>query len=419
MKVLVIHNRYRSLSPSGENRVVDQETSALELNGHTVEHYERHSDDIDTMSLPQKALVPAQVLWSQSAEREVSKILGSYKPDIVHVHNIFPMISPSVLLACRKHLVPVVVTLHNYRLICPSGDLFRDGAVCHDCIGRVPIPAVRHGCYRGSAIETVPIAISSMAHKNIWKTVPSAYIFISGAQLELFSSLDLPKSRCFVKPNLVYPMIAEGEKEPLVVYLGRLDEVKGLRLLMEAWDHFVRSGRKDLKLVIAGGGPLDLEIKEWAKRHNSVEVPGFLNRDQCSSLLARARASVVPSQWEEPFGLVVPEAMSASVPSIAPSRGSFPELISDGVDGVLFPPDDAIALAGLLGDVEQEPERFVALGQKAKLTYEQRFAPQCSVAQLETIYRFAIDHPIWIELDGTKELRNSPIESMLNSPGVA
>ncbi len=398
MRVLVVHNRYRSASPSGENRVVDQETRALLRAGHDVEHFERESDDIQSFSLRQKALLPGQVVWSPSAAREIGRVLGTFKPDVVHVHNLFPMISPSVLHACRRHLVPAVVTLHNYRPICPSGDLFRDGAICHDCVGRAPFPSVLHGCYRDSAAATLPLAIANVVTRGTWKTLPSAYIFISAAQRELFSSLDLPKERCFVKHNLVYPMTGEGTTEPLIVYLGRLNEDKGLPLLMEAWDRHAPSG---LKLVIAGGGPLEEEVSEWARSRPSVEDAGLLTRDGCISLLARARAAVVPSQWLEPFGLVVAEAMSAGVPAIAPAHGAFPELIADGVDGVLFPPGDVGALARLFDEVEREPERWDALGREARRSYERRFEPDKNVAELEAIYRFALEHPVWIELEGS------------------
>ncbi len=408
MKVLMIHNRYRSDSPSGENRVVDQESEALTQAGHEVRHFERESDDIDGFSLREKAAIPGQVVWSPSAAREIGQVLSSFKPDVVHLHNLFPMISPSVLHSCRRHLVPVVVTFHNYRQICPSGSLFRDGQICHDCVGRVPLPSIRHGCYRGSSMATIPLAVANMATRSTWQTLPSAYIFISNSQRQLFSSLNLPDDRCFVKHNLVYPMNAEGPTEPLpteplpteplIVYLARLDEAKGLPLLMEAWDRFTPDA---LRLVIAGSGPLDADVKDWAGARPSVEYAGLLNRDQCFSLLARARAAVVPSQCLETFGLVVAEAMSLGVPSIASALGALPELITDGVDGVLFPPQDAAALAKLFGEVERDPERFAALGREARRTYAQRFEPHKIIAQLEEIYRFAIEHPVWIELNDT------------------
>jgi glycosyltransferase involved in cell wall biosynthesis len=186
MKILIVHNRYRSASPSGENRVVDQETAALLRAGHEVEHFERLSDDIEDFSLREKTVIPGQVVWSSSAAREISTIIGEFRPDVVHIHNVFPMISPSVLRACRRHLVPTVVTIHNYRLICPSGDLFRNGSICHDCVGRIPLPAIEHGCYRDSSTATIPLAIAGATQKRLWQTLPSAYIFISGAQRDLF-----------------------------------------------------------------------------------------------------------------------------------------------------------------------------------------------------------------------------------------
>jgi glycosyltransferase involved in cell wall biosynthesis len=416
VKILVVHNRYRSDSPSGENRVVDQETEALISAGHEVRHFERLSDGIEDFSLLQKAFVPGQVVWSSSAAREIGRVLGSFKPDVVHVHNLFPMISPSVLHACRRHLVPTVVTLHNYRQICPSGDLFRDGATCYDCVGHVPIPAVRHGCYRDSALATVPLAVAAVAQKSSWENLPSAYIFISAAQRSLFSALDFPRERCFVKYNLVYAMDVDRATEPLIVYIGRLNEAKGLPMLMRAWDRFEP---KNLKLVIAGGGPLEDEVSAWASMRPSVDAPGLLSRDECGQLLARARATVVPSRWPETFGLVVAEAMSASVPSIAPAHGSFPELIEDGVDGVLYPPGDSDALVRLFGEVEEDPTRWAAIGRRARDSYERRFEPAKNVEELESIYRFAIEHPVWIALDSSEQNdRLGTVTPIGNSTGL-
>ncbi len=392
MRVLVVHNRYRSASPSGENHVVDQETAALVHAGHDVRLFERKSDEIASYSRYERALVPTRVVSSPSANRALKQELDAFSPDVVQVHNLFPLISPSVLHTCRQQRVPVVATLHNYRLICPSGELFRDGAICHDCPGRLPVAALRHGCYRGSTLATSPLAIATLIHRSTWRQLVTAYIFISQAEQELFSSLDLPKDRCFVKWNLVYPVPSSDMSEPIVVYLGRLNDAKGLPFLMQAWD---RCSPRQLKLVIAGAGPLGDEIRRWAGTRPSVEVRGLLDRSESNSLLASARAAVVPSQWHEPFGLVVVEAMSAGVPAIAPARDSFPELIEDGVDGALYPPGNPGALAQLIGDLERAPERWAGLGHAAKLSYARRFAPDDNLARLEEIYRFAVDNPVW------------------------
>jgi glycosyltransferase involved in cell wall biosynthesis len=407
VKVLLVHNRYRSASPSGENRVVDQEGAALAAAGHVVERFEKLSDDIEKFPLPQKAGVAVKTLWSPAASRELEGALARFRPDVVHVHNLFPLLSPSVLVGCRRQKVPAVVTFHNYRQVCPSGDMFRSGKVCSDCVGRFPLPALRHGCYKGSSLATFPLAVGVMAHRRAWQRLPSAYVFISKSQQELFATLQLPPERCFVKLNLVPPVPRKTSTQDLVAYVGRLNEAKGLRLLMRAWDNFSAgtgaggsaTGTGPLRLVIAGSGPLEDEVKSWASTRPSVDAVGLLGRDACAELVRTARAVVVPSEWLETFGLVVVEAMAAGVAVVAPAHASFPELVTDGVDGVLFPPGDAQALAAVLGRVATSPGYFDDLGAAGRATYEERFRPERNLAQLEEIYQFAIEHPSWLRQD--------------------
>jgi glycosyltransferase involved in cell wall biosynthesis len=404
VRVLQVHNRYRSSSPGGEDRVVDQEGAALAVRGHVVERFERRNDDIEHWSLPRRAIVPSQVVWSNSARRSLRTTIDRFRPDVVHVHNTFPLLSASVLYACRDANVPVVVTLHNYRLACATGDLFRDGQVCHACVGRLPIPAVRHGCYR-SSVATIPVAVASTVHARAWRKLPSAFVFISASQRDILAPLDFPPERVFVKANLVPSSIVapevpalgaasgNGERRPFVAYAGRLAPAKGIRLLMRAWDEYRASREPGLRLVIAGSGPLDGEVAAWAAGKRSVDVRGMLSRDDCAALVAGARAAIVPSEWEEAFGLVAIEAMALRVPPIAPAHGSFPELIRDGHDGVLFTPGDPNALAAVLSDVDVDPQRYSGLGRNARVSYEQRFDPDANIAQLVTTYEFAIANP--------------------------
>src|SRR5271165_746078 len=191
MRILLVHNQYRSGTPSGENRVVDQEAEALARAGHQVARFGRHSDEIEDWSAAKKASLPARVIWSPEARRDLMVTLSGYQPDVVHVHNTFPLLSASVLYACRDAAVPVVATIHNYRLVCASGDLFRHGAVCHDCLHRLPVPGVMHGCYRGSRAASAPLVVANVAHRKAWRSLISAYLFISATQRDLHGGLGL------------------------------------------------------------------------------------------------------------------------------------------------------------------------------------------------------------------------------------
>jgi glycosyltransferase involved in cell wall biosynthesis len=396
MRILLVHNRYRSGAPSGENRVVDQEGEALAALGHEVMRFGRSSDEIGQWPVAKKALLPARTIWSRETHHELKAVLREQRPDVVHVHNTFPLLSAAVLYACRDARVPVVATIHNYRLACANGTFFRRGAVCHDCADGLPARAVLHGCYRGSAAATAPVALAMSLHRQAWRSLVSAYIFISASQRDLLRGFDPAPDRVFVRYNLIprrsRPQVA---RTSTVVYAGRLDEAKGARLLMAGWDHYrSKSGEPGLNLVIAGGGPLGDEVAAWASTRPSVEMTGQVSSDQCAELISRARAVLLPSAWEETFGLVAVEAMAAGVPPIAAGHGSFTELITPGVDGVLFRPGDPAALALAIADAARDPEQYEVYGDQARKTYEQRFDPQRSVAELLEIYRFAITHPV-------------------------
>jgi len=397
MRILLVHGRYRSTAPSGENRVVDQEAAALSDTGHEVDRFERHSDEIAQWSAYEKAALPFRSVRNSTIRNQLADTLAHSRPDVVHVHNTFPILSPSVLDACHDAEVPVVATMHNYKLLCASGDFFRNGRLCHECISGTVAPALMHGCYRNSRAATLPVAAGLKLNRSRWRSLVSAYIFISHAQRQLMSSLALPAERVFVKHNLVPPVPNRGaaERQHVVVYLGRLDAAKGVPLLMRSWDRFrAANPNSRLRLVIAGGGPLATEVQRWSESHDTVDAVGMLGAAEIADLMPRALAAIIPSQWAETFGLVAVEAMAAEVAPIAPARGSFPELITDGVDGALFEPDSPDALARTLGEVDRQPERYIERGRRALTTFRARFHPTVNVAELLAIYRYAVENPV-------------------------
>jgi glycosyltransferase involved in cell wall biosynthesis len=397
MRVLQVHNRYRSAAPSGENRVVDIEGAALRDLGHEVARFERFSDDIESWSRLRKATMPAKVVWSQESRRELGAQLRAWRPDVVHVHNTFPLLSSSVLYACRDAAVPVVATLHNYKLACASGDFFRQGTVCHDCAHGPPTPAVLHGCYRNSRLATAPLALATALHRSAWRSLVSAYILISKSQASLLGGLQLPAGRVFIRDNLIpRRSVPAATSEPMLVYASRLDETKGARLLMAGWDRYLSTepgAGTRLRLAIAGAGPLSAEVAAWAASRPSVQLLGQLDAAACASLVARSAAVLVPSAWEETFGLVVVEAMALGVPPIAAGHGSLPELVTAGVDGTLFRPGDPEALAAAISDVAGNPARYKGYGDQARQTYERRFNPERSLRELVGIYEYAVANP--------------------------
>ncbi|MFJ8942683.1 glycosyltransferase [Streptomyces sp. NPDC102395] len=392
MHVLVLHNHYSSAQPSGENRVVEQEVGLLRAAGHRVEVFERRSDDIASRSLLGKAAVPLLVPWNPAVRSELTARLRAERPDVVHVHNVFPLLSPAVLAACADVGVPAVATLHNYTQICPPGTLRRDGRLCTECVGpAVPLPAVRHGCYRSSRLATVPLAVSLSVNRRRWRSGVERFFCISEAQRDILVRAGMPADRLAVKHNFVpEPGVRRTGAGEQLLFLGRLAEAKGVRLLMAAWDEVAASGGVGVPLVLAGAGPLEREVTAWAEGRGDVRFAGLLDPDRCRREIARSVAVVAPSMALETFGLVVAEAMAAEVPAVAAGHGAFVELVEDGVSGLLHRPGEAASLAACLRRITAAPDRNREMGRAARRRYEQEFSPVVGLERLVEGYRSAI-----------------------------
>jgi glycosyltransferase involved in cell wall biosynthesis len=388
MRIVVVHNRYRSAQPSGENLVVDQETALLRAAGHEVVAYERASDDIAGFSLLQRSLVPGRAVWSPVDRAHLAERLEDVHPDVVHLHNTFPLISPSVLEACRAHGFPVVATLHNFRLMCANAQLLRDGRPCDLCVGRGPWPGVVHRCYRGSAAATVPVAVGIQLHRRrqSWTRGVTTFIALTEFVRRQYLAGGFPGDRIQVKPNFVpRPARRRTGAGSHLLFLGRLSPDKGVDVLLNAWAP--RLGR----LLIVGDGPARRDLEVRAAAHgDSVRFLGRQPHDRCMELLAGARALVVASRAYETFGLVVVEAYAHGVPAVAPAMGAFPDLVRDGRTGQLFSPGDPEDLRRALVQA-LDPERSLRLGAEAWHRYEAEFTPEQNLATLEAIYQAAIE----------------------------
>jgi glycosyltransferase involved in cell wall biosynthesis len=387
MRVMVIHNRYRSTSASGENAVAEQEIALLRSAGHEVVTYERESDEINGFSLPRKALVPASVIWSQHDHRALRRVLRSTKPDVAHVHNTFPLISPAAIHACGSERVPVVTTLHNYRLICANGLLFRDGAPCERCVGHSPWSGVLYACYRGSRTATFPIALNIATHRlfGTWVKGVSRFVVLSDFARRTFAASGLPESKLRVKPNFVpRPDRVRSDAGESILYLGRLSAEKGVDLLLES------GADSRLDVLIVGDGPERQALTAMAARRNApAQFLGHLPRDRCLDLLRRARMLILPSRVYEGFPIAILEAYAHGVPVIAPSHGPFPEIVENERTGMLFEPGNARDLAAKIQALQHEDVSH-AMGDQARRRYEERYTPERSLELLMDIYGEAV-----------------------------
>ncbi|MFI6721273.1 glycosyltransferase [Kribbella sp. NPDC050470] len=386
MRVAMLHNRYRTGQPSGENTVVAQTVDLLGNSGHDVDLYVRNSDDIAGLARKDRALLPFRSVWSYSAERDLTVLLQEQRPDVVHVHNTFPLFSASVLRAAHRLNLPVVATLHNFRLMCANAVLQRDGRPCESCIGKIPWSGVRHGCYRESRVQTLPLATSIGVHHKLrtWQRYVTTLIAPSEFVRGRFVAGGYDPDQIVVKPHAVphSGLVREGPGEA-VVFLGRLVEDKGFADLLQAWDSSLGT------LVVIGDGPLRAEAEARAARDSSIQVKGQLPWAEGMELLRSARVAVVPARSYETFGLVVVEAFAHGVPVVASRLGALAELVDDGETGALTEPGDPEGLRkaiGLVGD----PVTSVAFGERARQVYLDRFTPERDLVGTERIYSDAI-----------------------------
>ena len=355
--------------------------------GNDVVLYERQSDDISRFSMLGKAAVPAQVVWSPTDRRRLRRILSGRRPDVVHVHNTFPLISPSILGVCREAGIPVVATLHNFRLVCANGLLFRNGAPCEDCVGRSPWPGLAHACYRGSRMATIPVAVSISVHRRLrtWPRGVSRFVALSGFARDRLIAGGLPGERLVVKPNSAPdPGERRASAGDHFLYLGRLSDEKGVDLLAKGWSDALG------QLIVAGDGPARPALERSLSQHASVVMAGRLPHDECMRLLLRSRALIVPSRWYEGFPMVVVEAYSRGVPIIAPAHGSFPEMVEDGGSGLLFRPGDAASLVETVRAL-MDHRLSERMGRRARAVYEERFTEGRNLERLLRIYAEAIE----------------------------
>ena len=375
------HNRYRSDLPSGENRVVDAEIELLRQAGVQVVPYLRSSDEIATMSLPERVSVPLQPLHGRRAVQDIGRLIDAERPDLLHLHNPFPLRSWSVVRTAQDRGVPVVQTVHNHRHSCMRGSYFRDGHPCRLCEGKdLPWPGVQHGCYRDSRVQSVPMAAAFRLHRGHQRAV-DRYIALTDpiAQSLRASGLVRP-DQVTVRPNTVPDPGAPTPPGDGLVFVGRLTVEKGIDVLVQAWR---AAGRPFGTLSVVGDGPLRGSLERAAVTTTGLHLRGPLPPPAVADALRSAAAVVVPSTSPEALPLVVLEAFAHGRPVLAASGGGLDATVTPDV-GVLAPP----TLAGISrGLAELAASDLAAMGRSARQAYEREYAPAQFVRRQLEIYR--------------------------------
>jgi len=392
VKILLVHNTYQR--PGGEDPVFEQERRMLEQSGHAVITYCRSNWDVDSYKGLRRISLAKRTIWASDTQRELLSLLQQEKPDVVHVHNTFVMISPSIYFACYQAKVPVVQTLHNYRLLCPTATFFRDGKVCEECLTSL-WRGVQHACYHDSYSATAVVALMLGSHRlrNTWNREISCFVALSQFARNKFVEGGLPEDRIFIKPNFVHPdpgaRVGDGE---YALFIGRLSPEKGLSTLLAAWKRL----RQSIPLVIIGGGP-DRELLEAQvaqEKLTNVQFRGQLPREQTLAAINNARFVIIPSVWYETFCMAIAESFACSTPVICSRMGVMQELVTDGRTGLHFTPSDPDDLAQKVEWAWTHGDEVRAMGLEARKEYEAKYTAEKNYPILMEIYRRAVQNRV-------------------------
>lgn len=382
MKVMLVHNRYQQ--SGGEERVFESECELLKSHGHDVLRYEAHNDTVERHTGVRLAL---GTTWSRKAYREIRASLERERPQIVHVHNTLPLISPAVYYAAAAVGLPVVQTVHNYRLLCPKAQLLRDGRICEDCVGRrLPWPGVVHACYRGSRAATSAVALMLGLHwvLGTWTRRVNRYIALTHFMRRKLIEGGLPAERIVVKPNFVTPDPGAGEHDGgYALFVGRLSPEKGLPTLLRAW---AQVGDR-LPLKIAGSGPQEGLANGAAL---GIEWLSQVTHGEVLELMRRAHVLIIPSEWYEGFPAIMAEACATALPVIASRLGALAEIVEDGRTGLLFNPGDASDLAAKVNWALDHPREVAEMRWRTRAEYETRYTAERNYELLLATYRDAL-----------------------------
>lgn len=376
LRVLLVHNAYQLRG--GEDSVVEAESELLRQRGHQVQLWTRHNDEVNGMS---RVSVACQTLWSQATWQGAMEQMRAFRPDVIHVHNTLPLVSPSIFWAANQAGVPVVQTLHNFRLMCPQATFLRDGRVCEDCVGKAfPWPAIQHRCYRESALQTAAVAGMVSVHRAMgtWRHKVSRYIALNAFCRGKFIDGGLPADRIDIKPNFVDRMQEPTwEAREGGLYVGRLSVEKGVSTLLESMrlnpDHGIR---------VIGGGPLEADVLAVA----GAAWLGPQPLDAVMAMLGQASFLVLPSACYEGFPRTLVEAYACGVPVIASRHGSLAELVEHGRTGLLVEPSNPHELAEAVRWARANPEAMLEMGRRAREVYLALYTPEQNVRQLEGVY---------------------------------
>lgn len=384
MKILLVHNSY--LEPGGEDVVFENERQLLTSAGHEVLTYRRSNSETQTTSVLTRIALVERAVWSVPARRDFVEILRRFRPDVVHVHNTFLVISPSIYSACKQENVPVVQTLHNYRMLCPAANFFREGRVCEECTTQGVWHGVRHACYRNSraATATAAMMLTYNRLRGTWTNEIDCYIALTNFARNKFIQGGIEGHKIRVKPNFVHPDPGVRTRRcDFAMYVGRVSAEKGANTLIDAW----RLLPQNMLLRVVGDGPaygaLKSEIARWDL---PIRLDGRLAHEATIEALKQARFLVFTSELYENFPMTILEAFACGVPVIASDMPSIRDIVHDGRTGLLFRTGNAQDLAEKVAWAFEHPEEVAALGENAREEFRTKYTARENYEMLMDIY---------------------------------
>jgi len=391
VRILLVHNFYGSAAPSGENRVFELEKDLLLKHGHVVDTFTRHSDEIRSAGIFGVLRGALSTPYNPFTALSIKCKVEQFKPDIVHVHNTFPLISPSFFKAIGNKAARVL-TLHNYRLLCPAAIPTRAGNVCTDCMDNSSVwPSLKYGCYRNSRAATLPLALNVALHRVLgtWQKEVDTFIALTAFQRDLMVSSGLPEKLTRVKPNY-YP----GNPTPLpwanrgdyMVFVGRLASEKGCESLIRAWSLW---GEDAPELRIIGDGPLRIGLEKQAT-YLPIRFLGQLSSDAAHDQISHAKLLLLPSECFEGVPMVLLEAFAFGTPTAVSNIGPLPSIVQDGVNGVVFQPSDPRSIIQSVQSAQNEPGMLELLASGARQSFESLYSESANYKLLLNIYEHAI-----------------------------
>lgn len=389
MKVLLVHNEYQQ--PGGEDTVFGLEHQLLSRFGHRVMTYRRSNLEINHYSPARRLLLVRQMTWASDTQRDIAGLITRERPDLVHVHNTFTQISPSIYSECRKAGVPVVQTLHNFRLLCPGATFYRAGGVCHECVTHGLHRSVLHGCYRNSRLVSAAVAGMLATHRSLstWNRNIDRYIALTEFSRQQFIGGGLPTEKICVKPNFVNPDPGRGTQSGgYAIFVGRLSPEKGLQTLLEAWFRLGNS----IPLRIVGDGPLRGDLTKFAEQEglSSVRFMGRLDREETQEAIKAASFLILPSVCYENFPMTIVEAFAAGTPVICSCLGAMQEIVTHQHTGLHFEPGSSEHLADTVAWGWAHASRMRTMGRAGRREFEMKYTAQTNHDLLMNIYHLAM-----------------------------